>query len=284
MTSLDLSYFARGNVSGSFKKEASEVLNDCYKRFGQQISYKIEVYAFDTEENLNSFLREEKFKLGMSFNTVDDASACTYEVLRGYPRLLLCSERLSRYSKEARAGAIRHEAAHTILHGALEYSIFQIPEDCRHTATVKGIDTEKLGEIFFQLSMGVKDYEATRLLIEHDYIHCQFAYALEWIQPAEDDKTAWNISKTNRQTRFVYESALMRPILFTNPLLSLPKSKKVPAESLLQLSARMEQMIAILGEKEENKVLAVAGSIIESLTEDTHKNIDSAFRQLISLI
>jgi hypothetical protein len=76
----------------------------------------------------------------------------------------------------------------------------------------------------------------------------------------------------------------MRPVLFTNPLLSLPKPKKALAESQLQLSARMEQMIAILGEKEENKVLAVAGSIIESLTDDTHKNIGSAFHQLINLI
>jgi len=284
MSSIDLSYFSRGNISGSFKKEVSEILNDCYQHFSQRVPYKIEVYAFDTEENLNSFLRDEKFKLSMSFNTVDDASACTYEVLRGYPRLLICSERLSHYSKLARAGAIRHEVAHTILHGALEYSIFQIPDDCRHTATVKGIDSDKLEEIFFQLSLGVKDYEATRLLIANDYIQCQFAYALEWIQPAEDDQTAWNISKTNRQTRFVYESALMRPILFTNPLLSLPKPKKPLAESQLQLSARMEQMISILGEKEENKVLAVADSIIESLTEDTHKNIDSAFHQLINLI
>ena len=284
MSSIDLSHFSRGNISGNFKKEVSEILDDCYQHFSQQIPYKIEVYAFDTEENLNSFLRDEKFKIGMSFNTVDDASACSYEVLRGYPRLLICNERLSRYSKPARAGAIRHEVAHTVLHGALEYSIFQIPDDCRHTATVKGIDNDKLEEIFFQISLGVKDYEATRLLIANDYIQCQFAYALEWIQPAEDDKTTWNILRTNRQTRFVYESALMRPILFTNPLLSLPKPKKAIAESQLQLGARMEQMIAILGEKEENKVLAVAGSIIESLTEDTHKNIDFAFHQLINLI
>ena len=284
MTPVDLSYFARGNISGSFKKEVSEILNDCYQHFSQMVPYKIEVYAFDTEENLNIFLRDEKFRSGMSFNTVDDASACTYEVLRGYPRLLICSERLARYSKMARAGALRHEAAHTILHGALEYNIFQIPEDCRHTATVKGIADDKLDEVFFQLSLGVKDYEATKLLTANDYIQCQFAYALEWIQPAEDDKAAWEISKTTRQTRFVYESALMRPILFTNPLLSLPKPKKSIAESQLQLSARMEQMVALLGEKEENKVLAVAGSIIETLTEDTHKNIDSAFHQLINLI
>ena len=284
MSAVDVSYFARGNVSGNFKKEISEVLNDCYKRFGQRVPYKIEVYAFDTEENLNSFLREEKFKLGLSFNTVDDVSACTYEVLRGYPRLLICQEKLLPYSKAGRAGAIRHEAAHTVLHGSLEYSIFQIPEDCRHTAMVKGIAPEKLEEVYFQLTMGVKDFEATKFLVEHDFINCQFTYALEWIKPVDDDRTAWSVSRSNRQTRFVYESALMRPILFCDPLLSLPKSKKVPEEDQIQLDARIEQMIALLGETEENKVLKVAGSIIEVLVDDTHKNIDAAFHQLINLI
>ncbi|MGA2367586.1 MAG: hypothetical protein ABSF74_03300 [Dehalococcoidia bacterium] len=284
MAESDISYFSRGNVSGSLKKEVSEVLNDLYKRFGQRSPYKVEVYTFDTEDNLNSFLREEKFKRGLSFNTIDDAEACTYDVLRGYPRLLICSDRMTRYSKQGRAGAIRHEAAHTILHGSLEYNIFQIPDDCRHTAMVKGIDNEKLEEVFFQLSMGVKDYEATRLLVEHEFINCQFAYALEWIQPVEDDRTAWNISKTNRQTRFVYESALMRPILFTNPLLSLPKSKKIPDEDHVQLGARIENMVSMLGETEENKVLQVAGSIIDALVDDTHKNIDAAFHLLINLI
>lgn len=284
MSAADLSFFARGNISGNFKKEVSEVLNDCYKRFGQRVPYKIEVYAFDTQENLNHFLREEKFKLGLSFNTVDDTSACTYEVLRGFPRLLICQERLEPYSKAGRAGAIRHEAAHTVLHGSLEYNIFQIPEDCRHTATVKGIEPDKLAEVFFQLSMGVKDYEATRFLIEHDYINCQFSYALEWIKPADDDRAAWNISRTTRQTRFTYESALMRPILFCDPLLSLPKSKTVPEEDQVLLDARIEQMISILGETEENKVLKVAGSIIEVLDADTHKNIDAAFHKLMNLI
>jgi hypothetical protein len=284
MSDVDLSYFARGNIAGGFKKEISETLNDCYGHFGQRVPYKIEVYAFDTEENLNAFLREEKFKLGLTFNTVDDISACTYEVLRGYPRLLICQEKLSRFGKQARAGALRHEAAHTVLHGSLEFNIFQIPEDCSHTATVKGIEPDKLQDIFLQLSMGVKDFEVTKFLVEHDFINCQFAYALEWIKPTDDDKIAWNISKSNRQTRFVYESALMRPILFCDPLLSLINKKKISSDEQLQLSARIEQMISLLGETEENKVLKVAGSIIEVLGDDTHENIDAAFHQLISLI
>ncbi len=284
MNTLDLSYYARGNVSGGFKKEVSEVLNDCYKRFGDRVPYKVEVYVFDNEDNLSLFLRQEKFKHGLSAGAFDSTSACTHDVLRGYPRLLICQQRLARYSKTGRAGAIRHEAAHTILHGALEYSIFQIPEDCRHTAMVKGVETEKLEDVFFQLSMAVKDFEASKLLISHDYISCQFTYGLEWVKPVEDDQLAWNISKTNRQTRFVYESALIRPILFASPLLALPKSKKFPAEQQARLSARIKQLIGVLGETEEDKIILVAGSIIEALGEDTHKNIDTAFHLLINLI
>jgi hypothetical protein len=58
----------------------------------------------------------------------------------------------------------------------------------------------------------------------------------------------------------------------------------VPEEDQIQLDSRIEQMIALLGETEENKVLKVAGSIIEVLVDDTHKNIDAAFHQLINLI
>lgn len=284
MAMLDLSYFARGNVPGSVKKEISEVTNDCYKRFGDRVPYKIEVHVFDTAENLDSFLKQEKFQLSISFNTVDEASPCTYDVLRGFPRLLIPIDRLAGCSKQARAGAIRHEAAHTILHGGLEYNIFQIPEECRHTAMVKGIDAEKLEGVFFQFTLGIKDFEATRFLIDHEFIHCQFAYALDWMQPREEDKTAWMIAKTNRQTRFVYESALMRPLLFANPLLALLKSRKVPIEDQLQLGARIEKMIAMLGETEENKVLHIAAAVIEVLSEDTHSNIDAAFHQLMNLI
>ncbi|MCX6005524.1 MAG: hypothetical protein NT082_07635 [Chloroflexi bacterium] len=283
MTLLDLSFFARGDIPGGFKKEATEVLTDCYKRFGNTVPYKVEVYLFDTDANLHNFIREEKFKLGLTFAAIDEASACTLDVLRGYPRLLVCDERLAKYSKHGREGALRHEAAHTVLHGSLEYSIFQIPEDCRHTAMVKGVETNLLEDIFFQLTMGVKDFEAINFLIKHDFINCQVIYALEWIQPSEDDKTAWSVSKTNRQTRFVYESSLMRPLLFTDPLLAVPKSRRINAEDQVMLGARIEQMLDILGETEENKVLKVAAAIIEVLTEDIHKNVDAAFRQLMNL-
>jgi len=280
---LDLNFIARGDVPGNIKKEISEIVTDCYKKFGDVVPYKIEVCAFDTEEHMDNFLKQESFKLSIPYHQNDDSSPCAYDVLRGFPRLLIPVDRLSSYSKQGRAGAIRHEAAHTVLHGSLEYNIFQIPDDCLHTASVKGIDRDKLEGIFFQLTLAIKDHEATRFLVEHGFIRCQFAYALDWIKPSEGDRGAWMVARTTRQSRFIYTSALMRPLLFVNPLLSLPPSK-VPEEEKLQLGARVEKMIAMLGESEENKVLQVAAAIIEVMTGDTHNNIDAAFHQLMGLI
>ena len=280
---LDLSFSARGDIPGKVKKEISEIVTDCYKKFGDRVPYKVEVCAFDTEERMNNFLKEESFKLSLPYHPSDDSSPCAYDVLRGFPRLLIPIDRLSNYSKQGRAGAIRHEAAHTVLHGSLEFNIFQIPDDCRHVASIKGIEPDKLEGIFLQLTLAIKDHEATHFLVEHGFIHCQFAYALDWIKPGEGDRAAWMIAKANRQARFIYESALMRPLLFVNPLLSLPRTK-VPEEAKLQLGARVEKMIDMLGESEENKVLQVAAAIIEVLSRTAQNNIDAAFHQLMSLI
>lgn len=282
MANMELDFIIRGNVPGGFKRDVASTLRDCYKRFGSRVPYKVEVYIVDTETNMRDFLREEKFRLGISTGG-DDGSICSYDVLRGYPRLIVCEERLAKFSKVAKMGVLRHEAAHTVLHGTLEYNIFRIPDDCRHIAAIKGIDSTILDQILFQLSLAVKDFEATTFLVQHDFVNCQFAFAIEWIQPSEEDKSAWKLTKTNRQAKFVYQSALMRPILFTHPLLALPKSKKISLEQQVKLGRRVEELIEYLGEIEENRVLQVANAIIEVLTEDTHKNVDTAFHQLMNL-
>jgi len=43
-------------------------------------------------------------------------------------------ERLFALSDMARLGTLRHEAAHTVLHGALAYYVFRIPPDCLELA------------------------------------------------------------------------------------------------------------------------------------------------------
>ncbi len=282
MADTELNVITRGRIPGGAKREVTSALRDCYRRFSPRVPDKVEVHIVDKETTMRDFLREEKFRLGIT-TSGDEEFVCSHDAWRGYPRITICLERLARFNRLARLGAIRHEAAHSVLHGFLEYYIFRIPEDCRRTAMIKGIDSAVLGQALYYLSVAVKDFEATRLLVEYDYINCQFAFALEWIQPSEEDESAWKLAKANRQAKFVYQTTLLKPTLFAHPLLSLPKSKRISLKYQVQLGGRVEELVGHLGEGEGSKLLQVSNMIVESLTEDTHKNVDLALHQAMSL-
>jgi hypothetical protein len=165
----------------------------------------------------------------------------------------------------------------------LEYYIFRIPDDCRHTAAIKGLDSPVLDQALYYVSVAVKDFEATRFLVQHDFIDSQFAFALEWLQPSEQDKSTWKLAQTNRQAKFIYLITLLKPTLFAHPLLALPRSKKISLEHQVQLARRVEELLEYLGSAEQNRLLQVTNMIVEDATEDTHRNVDSALRQAMNL-
>ena len=282
MVKVELNVITRGRIPWGVKREVTSALRDCYRRFGSRVPYKVEVHIVDREATMRDFLKEEKFKLGIT-TSGDEKFICSHDAWRGYPRIIICFEKLAKLNRLAGLGAVRHEAAHSVLHGSLEYYIFRIPEDCRHTAMIKGIDLAVLEQALYYLSVAVKDFEATRFLIQHDFINCQFAFALEWLQPSEQDKSAWKLAQANRQAKFIYQMVLLKPTLFAHPLLSLPRSKKISLEHQVQLGRMVEELLEHFGNSERNRLLQVTNMIVEGLTEDTHKNVDFALHEAMSL-
>jgi hypothetical protein len=282
MATVELNIITSGNIPWGYKKEIENTFRDCYRRFGSRVPYRVDVHVVDRESNMRALLKEDKLRLGIATGG-DEEFICSHDAWRGYPRVICCLEKLAKLSKMARLGAIRHEAAHSAIHGSLEYYIFRIPEDCRHTAAIKGLDSPVLDQALYFVSVAVKDFEATRFLVQHDFIGCQFAFALEWLQPSEQDKSAWKLAQTNRQTKFIYLTALLKSALFAHPLLALPRSKKISLEHQVLLARRMEEMLEYLGSAEQNRLLQVANMIVEYATEDTHRNVDSALRQAMNL-
>ncbi len=282
MATVELNIITSGNIPWGYKKEIENTFRDCYRRFGSRVPYRVDIHVVDRESNMRALLKEDKLRLGIATGG-DEEFICSHDAWRGYPRVICCLEKLAKLSKMARLGAIRHEAAHSATHGSLEYYIFRIPEDCRHTAAIKGLDSPVLDQALYFVSVAVKDFEATRFLVQHDFIGCQFAFALEWLQPSEQDKSAWKLAQTNRQTKFIYLTALLKSALFAHPLLALPRSKKISLEHQVLLARRMEEMLEYLGSAEQNRLLQVANMIVEYATEDTHRNVDSALRQAMNL-
>jgi hypothetical protein len=76
---------------------------------------------------------------------------------------------------------------------------------------------------------------------------------------------------------------LLKPILFAHPLLALSKKKKISLERQVMLGRKIEEFSENLKGPGHNKLLQVASLIADNLTEDTHKNVDSALHQAMSL-
>ncbi len=282
MSNIELNVVTRGNVSGISKSDIVNTLKDCYKHFGDKVPYRVELLITDTEAILRDYLRQEKFKLGVIDDTEED-EICLYDIWKKFPRITISLEKLTEYSKQARPGVIRHQAAHSILHGSLEYRIFKIPEDCQQVALVKNLDNSVLEQAVQKLSLAVKDCEASKLLVEHNFINCQISFALEWIKPPAASKLTQKLPRPDRPTRFISQLMLLKPILFSHPLISVPKSKKVSLELQVMLGRRIEELIQNLQPQEQTKLLQVASLIADGITEDTHYNVDSALHQAMSL-
>jgi hypothetical protein len=282
MADVQLNVVTSGSVTWVTKREIENTFRDCYRRFKVRLPYRVDVHIVDTEANVQAILKEEKLRMGIT-TAGDEEYICYHDAWRGYPRIICCLERLAGLSKLARLGAMRHEAAHSALHGSIEYYIFKIPEECRHIAAVKGLDASVLDQVLYFLSVAVKDFEATRFLVQRNFIECQFAFALEWIRTSDQDKAVWKLAQANRRGKFVYLVALLKPVLFAHPLLALPRSKKVPLEQQVLLARRVEELLEHLGTAEQNRFLQVANLMVEELTGDTHKNVDVALQQAMNL-
>ena len=269
MTKVELNVVTRGSVSGGVKNEVVNTVKDCFKNFGSHVPYRLEILLTDSEAILKDYLRQEKFNQGIIEEEPLD-EVCRYE-------------KLSQFNKQARQGIIRHQAAHSALHGSLEFRIFKIPEESRQIAMVKNIDNLTLENAIHKLSLAIKDFEATRLLAEHNYVNCQLAFALEWIQPAMKIGPQQRPIRVDRQEKFLNQIALLKPILFSQPLMQLPKSKKIGLEMQVMLGRRIEEIVEELPENDQARLLQVSSRIAEGISVDTHDNVDNALRHAISL-
>jgi hypothetical protein len=283
MANIELDIVVRGYVTAGGRNEIVNTLKDCYQQFRHQLPYKIEVLITDSEPMMHDYMRQEKFKTGIIDDNLSD-TICLYDTWKGFPRIAVSLENLRQYSKQGKPGLLRHQAAHSVLHGSLEYRIFRIPDDCRQIALIKGIEIDILEQAIQKLSVAVKDYETSRFLVDHNFINCQVAFVLEWIQSQQEMTTPAKQPKLDRQAKFIYQIGLLKPILLAHPLISVPKSKKIALEKQIRLGSKLEDILGVsLSSNEQNKLIQVSNLIAEGLTTDTHQNVDFALHQAISL-
>jgi hypothetical protein len=195
LRSLDIILQKFGRIPDEAVIEIQTVMEDCYRRLSPHSLEMVDVILFENSSRMEAFSLREKYLVGAYSSGLEADFVATHEAWTGIPRILICYERLQRLNPLLIGAIIRHEVAHSVLHGSLEYYVFAVPKSLFEASEKYSLLRTFTIDILYLISMGVKDYEVTRLLLDHKYIDDQIAYSLDVLKTEKDDLEAWNLSK-----------------------------------------------------------------------------------------
>jgi hypothetical protein len=182
-----------GDVSDERVGEVTKILEECYERLEPRDLPLVDLYLFATSRSLKSFLFRERSMAGVVSTPIDESFYAMHDAWRGIPRIIVCFERMNELPELVQVGVLRHEAAHSVLHGSLEYYIFPIPQTLVEASEKFAFSKNFTLDLLYLISIAVKDFEVTRLLVKKGYLDDQVAYLRFLLSTSREDLTAWKI-------------------------------------------------------------------------------------------
>jgi len=160
---------------------------------------------------------------------------------------------------------IRHEVAHSVLHGEIRYYVIPIPLPYRRLREACKLSDEYLLDLTYLTAVAVKDYEATKLLYSHNYRVDQLQYA-EHLLDEGLETTIWKIAEHHPQAKALFLTGILKVPFCIKPLID---------QQNIQLQKKLEFYLQPLGEY-QHPLMEVVDKSAEGFTGDTHSNIERA--------
>lgn len=262
-----------GDIKERSIQEVLDIMNDCYNRIDSHDVKIVDLFLFDKSSSMNAIVNEEKRKLGIETSAFEASFFAVHDAWHGTPRIMVAYDKVLDLPELVRIGGLRHEVAHTVLHGALEYYSFPMPTLLLQLEKEDTVSRQIMRDLLYLTSIAVKDYEVTRLLYENGFVEDQVAYNKHFLEPSEEDYEAWELAKKNKTARLLVLVSLLKSACCASPLLrderyggeigeSITKSMNyLPSEFSSRLSRLLE-----LGSK---------------FGKNTHENVDLFMKKII---
>ena len=264
-----------GDVKERFVEEVLEILNDCYNRLGAHAVKIVDIYIFEKSSSMSAFMNDEKRKLGIKTSAFEESFLAVHDAWHGTPRIMVAYDKMFRVPELVGIGGLRHEVAHTVLHGSLEYYSFPMPMFLLELERNAVISRQIIRDLVYLASIAVKDYEVTRLLCERGYVEDQVAYSEYYLQPSEEELEAWKLAEKNRTARLIFLVSVLKTACCAAPLLN----DEIYGEEILKNITRSmyflpaELFVRLL------KILEEASKF----GRNTHENVDRFIKEIIDL-
>jgi hypothetical protein len=261
-----------GDVDERFVEEVLEVLNSCYARLGANAVEIVDVYIFEKSSSIGAFINGEKRNLGIETSAFEDSFLAVHDAWHGTPRIMVAYDKMLHVPELVRVGGLRHEVAHTVLHGSLEYYTFTMPTFLLELEREAVISRQITRDLVYLASIAVKDYEVTRLLYKKGYVEDQLAYNEYYLKPSEEEPEAWKLAEKNKTARLLFLASVLKTACCAAPLL---KDEKYGKEILKTITRSINFLPTELS-AQLMKMLEGA-----KFGRDTHENIDKFLREII---
>ena len=261
-----------GDVDERFVKIVLEILNSCYARLGANAVEIVDVYIFEKSSSVGAFINGEKRNLGIETSAFEDSFLAIHDAWHGTPRIMVAYDKMLHVPELVRVGGLRHEVAHTVLHGSLEYYTFTMPTFLLELEREAVISRQITRDLVYLASIAVKDYEVTRLLYKKGYVEDQLAYNEYYLKPSEEELEAWKLAEKNKTARLLFLASVLKTACCAAPLL---KDEKYGKEILKTITRSINFLPTELS-AQLMKMLEGA-----KFGRDTHENIDKLLREII---
>ncbi|HID90923.1 TPA: hypothetical protein EYP44_03080 [Candidatus Bathyarchaeota archaeon] len=242
------------------------VMRECYERFGSDIPI-VDLLVFESQSSMEAFGRSERRRLGISSPFVGERFIATHDAWKGTPRIVTCLENIRGVPGRVLEGAIRHEVAHSVLHGSLLYYFIPTPEAYRRAREELDLPVKVVSALSYATSIAVKDFEATRALCELGYVEDQVAYNSYLLRPDDEDATAWRMASQRATTAALCLALLLKPLFSAAPLIA----RGLMAEGLTR------GFIRYLPGRLQDALMAACAETAH-MGRDTFENIEAAAR------
>ena len=263
---------------GDIRSEAVDsifsTMEECYNRLEPHGLSLVDLYLFERSSALEAFLSREHAKMGVTSSRFDEDFYAIHDAWRGIPRISVSVERIKSLTELIRAGILRHEVGHSILHGSPQYYIFPIPHLLIEASERFDLPIQYLNDLLYLISIAVKDFEVTHLLLSRGYIEDQVAYAENVLKASQDDLAAWEIGKVNPQAKILCIVSRLKDFSCASALMSNGRLRE-------KIRMKLTESLNYFPEEVSTKVLNIILKLPSSLQADTLGNVGEMTRIIV---
>jgi len=263
-----------GDIRSETVDSIFSIIEECYSRLQPHGLSLVDLYLFERSSVLEAFLSQEYAKMGVTSSRFDEDFYAMHDAWRGIPRISISLERIQSLPELTRAGILRHEVGHSILHGSPQYYIFPIPHLLLETSERFDLPIQYLNDLLYLISIAVKDIEVTRLLHSGGYIEDQVAYAEGVLEVSQDDLAAWEIGKVKPEAKILCIVSRLKDFSCASALMSDEKLRE-------KIRMKLLEGMNYFPEDVSTKILNIILKLPSSLQADTLKNVDEMTRIIV---